>query len=149
MGLARWPGRIAPRVSTTASALDLLPTLAALAGLEPPRDRVYDGVDLSDVLLGGTEHAHDTLSIEFRRRGCGHGQADAVRWKNYKAIFQTVARPIAQGRWGTLRRMTRRYCSTSRWIRQSNALDVGIEPYKSALASVRVALAAQMRSINV
>jgi len=32
-------------------SLDLFPTATALAGLQLPTDRVYDGRDMSDVLL--------------------------------------------------------------------------------------------------
>ncbi|XP_041257016.1 arylsulfatase A [Onychostruthus taczanowskii] len=50
--LAYWPGRIAPGVThELASTLDILPTLAALAGAAPPRVAL-DGFDLSPLLLG-------------------------------------------------------------------------------------------------
>jgi arylsulfatase A-like enzyme len=49
----RWPGAIPPGVVTdTGATLDLLPTLAALAGASVPTDRVFDGYDLSAVLRG-------------------------------------------------------------------------------------------------
>jgi arylsulfatase A len=49
-----WPGTISPKlVSDMGSTLDLLPTLAGLAGADLPKDRVYDGYDLSDVLKKG------------------------------------------------------------------------------------------------
>lgn len=52
--LAWWPGTV-PAGQTTqdlASTLDLLPTVAALAGAELPADRPLDGYDLSPVLKG-------------------------------------------------------------------------------------------------
>ena len=54
-GLAIWPGRIpaGARSEATVSALDVFPTFAALAGIRLPAGRVYDGVDLSQVLLAG------------------------------------------------------------------------------------------------
>ncbi|HEX6986692.1 MAG TPA: sulfatase [Planctomycetaceae bacterium] len=53
-GLAWWPGAIRPGVTAElASTLDLLPTACALAGAELPQDRVYDGHDLSPLLLDG------------------------------------------------------------------------------------------------
>jgi arylsulfatase A-like enzyme len=49
--IAWWPGTIAPGVVTDmGSTLDFLPTIAALAGAAPPRDRVLDGFDLGPVL---------------------------------------------------------------------------------------------------
>ena len=52
--LARWPGHVpAGRVSDALFAtLDFLPTFGQLAGFEPPRDRIIDGVDQTDLLLG-------------------------------------------------------------------------------------------------
>jgi len=48
-----WPGTVAPAVvREMGSFLDLLPTLAALAGARLPAGRVLDGYDLSPVLRG-------------------------------------------------------------------------------------------------
>ncbi len=51
--LARWPGHVPAAVTTQAfgTTMDILPTLAALAGVKPPEDLVLDGADLSAVLL--------------------------------------------------------------------------------------------------
>lgn len=47
------PGRIQPAtVSQLGSALDILPTLASMAGVALPDDRRYDGYDLTPVLTG-------------------------------------------------------------------------------------------------
>ena len=53
-GIFRWPGHIpAGRVEhAPAATLDLLPTFVQLAGGTLPRDRVFDGRDLSGVLRG-------------------------------------------------------------------------------------------------
>ncbi|MEM0968539.1 MAG: sulfatase-like hydrolase/transferase, partial [Verrucomicrobiota bacterium] len=52
--IMRAPGRIpAGEVyDKLACTLDLLPTLASLAGLEPPSDRIIDGHDLTDMIHG-------------------------------------------------------------------------------------------------
>jgi arylsulfatase A len=49
--IVRWPGRIAGGRRTTehASSLDLLPTLAGIAGAAVPTDRAIDGVDIGDL----------------------------------------------------------------------------------------------------
>ena len=52
--IARWPGRI-PAGTTCGelcTTMDLLPTLAKLAGMEPPKDRVIDGRDVWPVMVG-------------------------------------------------------------------------------------------------
>jgi arylsulfatase A-like enzyme len=50
------PGNVKPEVvSKMGSTLDLFPTITALAGVEMPRDRIYDGFDLSPVFRGQDE----------------------------------------------------------------------------------------------
>jgi len=52
--IVRWPGHVpAGRVSDAIfCTLDFLPTFGKLAGYQPPANRVIDGVDQSDLLLG-------------------------------------------------------------------------------------------------
>jgi arylsulfatase len=52
-GIAWWPRTIPAGITTPAFAsnMDLFPTYVKLAGLEMPRDRVYDGQDLAPVLF--------------------------------------------------------------------------------------------------
>jgi arylsulfatase A len=53
-GIFWWPGKIRPAVRLdVASTLDLLPTLARLAGASVLTDRVLDGMDISRLLLEG------------------------------------------------------------------------------------------------
>lgn len=50
-----WPGSVKAGVQQElGTTLDLLPTFCRLAGVEAPRDRTLDGVDLSALLLGRT-----------------------------------------------------------------------------------------------
>jgi arylsulfatase A-like enzyme len=80
--LARWPvrvpaGKICPELATM---MDILPTFAALAGLEPPRDRVIDGHDIT-ALLERPESAK-TLTEVFNYYFMGQLQAvRSGRWK--------------------------------------------------------------------
>lgn len=52
--LARWPARIAPHttIGEIAGAIDLLPTLMSLAGIERVGNKPLDGIDLSPLLFG-------------------------------------------------------------------------------------------------
>jgi arylsulfatase A len=51
-GIAWWPGRIKPAVTTqVATMMDLFPTFAKLAGTTLPTDRPLDGIDLTPLLL--------------------------------------------------------------------------------------------------
>jgi arylsulfatase A-like enzyme len=55
--LVRWPGHVPAGHTSDAifSTLDFLPTFGKLAGYEPPADRIIDGVDQTDLLLGTRE----------------------------------------------------------------------------------------------
>ncbi len=82
--IARWPGRI-PAGATCdelASTMDLLPTLARLAGAKPPRDRIIDGKDIWPLLAGEKDAASPHEAFYFYARD----QLEAVRagdWKLY------------------------------------------------------------------
>jgi uncharacterized sulfatase len=68
--VARWPGQIPPGSvsSEITSAMDLLPTLALLAGASAPADRVIDGRDIRGVLLAGAPSPHETIHHYLGRR---------------------------------------------------------------------------------
>ena len=53
--IAWWPGRIQPGATTDALGitLDVMPTILSLAGVDKPKNRPLDGIDLSAVLLDG------------------------------------------------------------------------------------------------
>jgi len=56
------PGRIKPAViSQMGSTMDVFPTFSKLAGVAVPTDRVYDGYDLSGVLLGKKENPRNEM----------------------------------------------------------------------------------------
>ena len=63
--VARWPGHIPAGVQSSepAMTIDVLPTLARLAGAATPADRVIDGRDIWPLLTGGTKakSPHDAL----------------------------------------------------------------------------------------
>ena len=83
-GIFWWPGRIAPRVETgIGAALDLFPTMLALAGVAPEAARAIDGVDLSPALLGTGPSPRTTFPY-YRDH-----ELYAIRKGEYKAHFVT------------------------------------------------------------
>jgi arylsulfatase A len=67
--LAWWPGSVPAGavLKEIGATIDLLPTFAKLAGGEVPTDRIIDGSDISDLLLGmpGAKSPHANLFYEF------------------------------------------------------------------------------------
>jgi arylsulfatase A-like enzyme len=64
------PGRV-PQGTTCdkiASTMDILPTLAALAGVEPPQDRVIDGEDIRHLFHGKFEEANPDKAFFYYLR---------------------------------------------------------------------------------
>ena len=102
VGIISQPGRI-PAGTVSAelvSTVDILPTMAAVAGVSLPADRVYDGLDLSPILFGGNPAggtATKDRSLYTARRVLFHpsgrgGQGPvrdvpAMRMGRYKAFF--------------------------------------------------------------
>ncbi|MBI5388593.1 MAG: sulfatase [Verrucomicrobia bacterium] len=84
-GLAWWPGKIKPGTVTRelACQLDLFPTCLALAGVELPKARVFDGFDLAPVLFGKGASPREVF---FYYRGT---QLYAVRKGPFKAHLIT------------------------------------------------------------
>jgi arylsulfatase A-like enzyme len=81
--VVRWPGQIPAGLSNDKlmTAMDLLPTFAALAGAEVPKDRVIDGKDLWPALVGDANTPHEAF---FYHAG---NQLTAVRsgkWKLHR-----------------------------------------------------------------
>lgn len=64
--LVRWPGHIRPQTQVTkiAGAIDLLPTLAELAGIPVKSDKPVDGLSVAPLLLG-TPHKTDSDRMIF------------------------------------------------------------------------------------
>jgi arylsulfatase A-like enzyme len=92
--IIRWPGRIRPRSSyAMVSIMDFLPTFARLTGGKVPDDRLIDGVDQTDLLLGssqtgGREHLLTFVGADLV----------AARWKQFRIYFADIA-PGRSG-WG-------------------------------------------------
>ena len=95
--LMRWPAKIKPgtRVSPIAGAIDLLPTLVSLAGIERVGDRPLDGEDLSPLLLGTAQDWPDRMIFSH-----WNGKV-SVRTQQYRldergALFDMVTDPGQQ-----------------------------------------------------
>jgi arylsulfatase len=81
----RWPGKIKPgRVSDEiVHEMDLFPTLARIAGGDVPQDRVIDGIDMHDFLLGTTEKSgRDGFVVYMGNDIFG------VKWRDWKLHFK-------------------------------------------------------------
>ena len=86
-----WPGRLAKGVVMgIGSTLDLFATFCALAGAEPPSDRVMDSYDLTPALFGSGESPRK--SMFFYRES----KLYAVRQGDFKAHF--ITKPVYTGR---------------------------------------------------
>ena len=90
--IARWPGRIPPGLvcREPASTIDVLPTMAALAGARLP-DRPIDGKDIRPLLFGepGARRPHDALFFHYL-----NGQLQAMRSGRWKLLFPHTARTM-------------------------------------------------------
>jgi arylsulfatase A-like enzyme len=91
--VAWWPGTVpAGAVSDEiAATIDVLPSLARLVGAEVPADRVIDGKDALDVLLGrpGAKSPHDVLYYEVD--GIRRGRWKLVRIRKKLALYDLDA----------------------------------------------------------
>jgi arylsulfatase B len=80
--LASWPGRLEPRkLAEVASALDIFPTVARLAGLIPPTELGLEGSDLWPLLTGGGARQQPLLHWQTP----SHAAVREGRWKLIEA----------------------------------------------------------------
>ncbi|MHC4711899.1 MAG: arylsulfatase [Planctomycetota bacterium] len=85
-GMIKWPGHIKPgKDNGMISIMDFLPTLAAFAGADIPRDRPIDGIDQSDWLLGEKDSSNREHLLTFIG-----ADLVAVRWRQYRVYLQDV-----------------------------------------------------------
>ncbi|CAF3892068.1 unnamed protein product [Rotaria sp. Silwood1] len=86
--IAHWPGMIKAGTVSNAigSHLDMMPTIANLAGFTLPSNRSFDGIDLSPVLFDGSNQGHEYLFHSDH-----NGTLSAVRYNQYKAYYMTYS----------------------------------------------------------
>jgi arylsulfatase A len=78
------------RTAEVTSSLDLFPTASALAGVPLPSDRVYDGKDMSDILLKEDgKSKHEVLFFYGGARTGTPGGPSAARMGCWKAHWGT------------------------------------------------------------
>jgi arylsulfatase len=85
--LIRYPGKIpAKQVSNDiVHMIDVFPTLANFVGSDIPKDRVLDGVDQSDFLMGEAEKsARESVVIYIGNELFG------VKWRNWKMLIKEL-----------------------------------------------------------
>ncbi|XP_061665332.1 arylsulfatase G-like isoform X3 [Syngnathoides biaculeatus] len=100
--VAYWPGVIPANSTSSAllSGMDIFPTLLSLAGVTPPSDRRYDGIDVTNVLLHGGQTGHEVLFHPNSGAGGRFGDLQAVRTGKYKAFYMTGAAEACGGKSG-------------------------------------------------
>ncbi|TRX71322.1 arylsulfatase [uncultured Carboxylicivirga sp.] len=81
----RWPNKIPAGKSSDeiVHAMDLYPTLAKLTGATVPNDRVIDGIDVSDFMLGKKEESGREGFIVYMGNSIF-----GVKWRNWKLHFK-------------------------------------------------------------
>ncbi|MEN1704646.1 MAG: sulfatase-like hydrolase/transferase [Planctomycetota bacterium] len=98
--IIRWPGRVPAGVESGAifATLDFLPTFANLAGFDVPTDRVIDGVDQTDLLLGinavgaRENFIYTTVIPEHAANGIRRGKWKYLRAEQFVPGYAEVAR---------------------------------------------------------
>ena len=85
--LIRWPGKIPTKQVSNElfHQIDLFPTLASFIGADIPKDRIIDGVNQSDFLMGKSEKsARESLVIYIGNELFG------VKWHNWKLLIKEM-----------------------------------------------------------
>ncbi len=90
--IIRWPNKIpAGKVTNEmVHVVDLFPTLAQIANLETPKDRVIDGLDQSQFLLGKQEKSNREGFVYFIKT-----ELRAAKWRDWKMHFVWEVEPNA------------------------------------------------------
>ncbi len=93
--MIRWPGQIRPgtRVPQIAAAIDLLPTLADLAGIPITSDKPLDGKSVKPLLMGNKDPWPDRQLFAFRGKHQVSVRTQQYRLDGDGALFDIVADP--------------------------------------------------------
>ncbi|XP_071987874.1 arylsulfatase G [Engystomops pustulosus] len=90
-GVVHWPHHIPPNSTSSAllSLLDVFPTLVSLARGTLPAARRFDGMDVSEILRGGSLVTQRIMYHPNSGAGGRIGDIEAVRLGHYKAFYTT------------------------------------------------------------
>ncbi|KAK3528928.1 hypothetical protein QTP70_012857 [Hemibagrus guttatus] len=76
-----WPRNISPNTTSSAllSGMDIFPTILSLAGVDLPSDRHYDGIDITHILLNGSDTGHKAGPLletvaQYEKKGIWDGE---------------------------------------------------------------------------
>jgi arylsulfatase len=83
--IIRWPGRVKPGIESDemVHVTDMFTTLLKFAGCEPPRDRIIDGIDQSDFLLGRKATSNRADCMVWLK-----DELHAIKWQHFKINFK-------------------------------------------------------------
>ena len=97
-GIFRWPQKIAAATETKVAAgfVDLMPTIASIAGGEIPNDRTIDGENILPLLLGETYQREKPLYWFFYKRYpiSALRKGDYVIMGNTKDVYKSPSHPF-------------------------------------------------------
>jgi len=87
--IVRWPGKIPARSESNEILLeaDVFTTLAAVAGATLPTDRIYDGKNELDFLMGKTPKSEQDVVIAYVA-----DEIHAVKWRNWKGVWKELGK---------------------------------------------------------
>jgi arylsulfatase A len=84
--IVNWPGTTpAGRVSSSlVDFSDMLPTIAAVAGIEVPADWKIDGISFASEIKGGTPSSRESIYCWYQSDGKRNSASQHVRDRDYK-----------------------------------------------------------------
>ncbi|XP_053563672.1 arylsulfatase G [Bombina bombina] len=141
--IAYWPGKIPRNITSSAilSSLDIFPTLLSLANASLPVNRLFDGKDISGILLGQSEEGHKVLYHPNSGAAGKFGNIEAIRLEQYKAFYTTGGALACDGTIG--REQHHRpplVFNLDQDIQEQKPLDIKSEEYKTLLPKLTKAL---------
>ena len=85
--LARWPGKIPKQLVSNdiVHLVDVFPTIASVTGAELPTDRVIDGVDQSEFLLGRSKTSNRVSMVFYVRN-----ELFGAKWRDWKMLLNEM-----------------------------------------------------------
>ncbi|XP_061086214.1 arylsulfatase G-like isoform X2 [Conger conger] len=148
--VAYWPGKIPENTTSRAllSGLDIFSTVLSLGGAEAPSHRHYDGMDITDILLHGSETGHKSLCHPNSGAAGQFGELQTVRLGQYKAFYITGAAEACGG--GTGKQEVHDpplIFDLSDDEEESSPMDSGSEEYQAVLEQVQRERDALLRDI--